>query len=131
MVIDTSAIIAILQDEPERVSMVSAIEIDSVRLISSVTMVETSIVIEARFGAVGIRELDLLIREAKLEIAAFDEAQSLIAREAYRLFGKGRHLAGLNFGDCCTYALARSAEQPVLFKGDDFGHTDIGSVLNI
>ncbi len=127
MVIDTSAIIAILQDEPERASMISAMETDNLRLISSVTMVETSIVIEARFGALGIRELDLLIREAGLEIAAFDEAQSLIAREAYRLFGKGRHLAGLNFGDCCTYALARSTRQPVLFKGDDFGHTDIGS----
>ena len=92
---------------------------------SAVTLLETSVVIEARYGALGIRELDLVVREASIETQPFDAEQSLIAREAYRLFGKGRHRAGLNFGDCCSYALARSMEQPLLYKGNDFGYTDI------
>jgi ribonuclease VapC len=129
MVLDTSAIIAILLDEPEREAFAEALETSGNRRISTVSLVEASIVIEARFGAAGIRELDLLLNEASVETVAFDQEQALLAREAYRLFGKGRHPAALNFGDCCTYALASTLGEPILYKGDDFSQTDIASVI--
>lgn len=129
MVVDTSAIIAILLDEPERGEFAKALETSRDRRVSTVSLVETSIVIETRLGAAGIRELDQLLREASFETVAFDHEQALLAREAYRLFGRGRHPAALNFGDCCTYALARAFGEPVLFKGDDFIRTDIASAI--
>ena len=129
MVLDTSAIIAILLDEPEREAFAEALGASGSRRISTVSLVEASIVIEARFGAAGIRELDLLLNEASVETVAFDQEQALLAREAYRLFGKGRHPAALNFGDCCTYALASTLGEPILYKGDDFSQTDIASAI--
>ena len=129
MVVDTSAIIAILLDEPERDAFAEALETSGNRRISTVSLVEASIVIEARFGAAGIRELDLLLNEASVETVAFGQEQALLAREAYRLFGKGHHRAALNFGDCCTYALASTLGEAILYKGDDFSHTDIASAV--
>jgi ribonuclease VapC len=129
MIIDTSALVAILCNEPEAPTMEAAIEGDPIRLISAATLLETSIVIEARFGEVGGRELDLLVHKAQIAIVSFDQDQAELAREAYRTYGKGRHPAGLNYGDCFSYALSISSGEPLLFKGDDFRKTEIKSVL--
>src|ERR1039457_32218 len=120
MVIDTSALIAILQQEPEASPYARAIGSDPVRLVSSVTALETSIVIESRKGLSGGRDLDLLLQEAKAEVVPFTVEQFEIARGAYRKFGKGRHPAALNFGDCCTYALAKVSGEALLAKRKRF-----------
>jgi ribonuclease VapC len=125
MVVDTSALIALLGMEPESARLAVALESDPTRLISAATVVEAGIVIEARYGSVGSRELDLLIAKAGLSIEAVTAEQADVAREAWRRYGKGRHSAGLNLGDCFSYALAKVAGEPLLFKGDDFTHTDI------
>ena len=128
MVVDTSALLAILQDEPERRSFNEALEAADARLISVVTLVETSILIESRYGAEGLRDLDLLLERAGIELVPVDVEQARIARGAWSRFGKGRHPAGLNFGDCFSYALARVLGEPLLYKGDDFSRTDVSSV---
>lgn len=125
MVIDTSAILAILQDEPERQRMNEAIEAAATRLMSAATFVESSMVSEGRRGLKGVRELDLLIAEAKIELVPVDAEQAQAARLAFSLYGKGHHEAGLNFGDCFSYALAKTTGRPLLFKGEDFARTDI------
>ena len=125
MVVDTSALIALLNMEPESARLAAAIESDTTRLISAATVVETGLVIEARYGPLGGRELDLLIVKAGLSIEAVTPEQAEVARGAWRRFGKGRHTAGLNFGDCFSYALAKVTGEPLLFKGDDFAQTDI------
>ncbi len=125
MIIDTSAIMAVLQDEPERRRFNEMIEAAPHKRLSAATLVELSIVTEVRRGAEGMRELDLYLATAGIETLAVDGSQALIAREAFRRFGKGRHRAALNFGDCFSYALAKSLDEPLLFKGDDFGLTDI------
>ena len=128
MVVDTSALLAILQDEPERRSFNEALEAADARLISVVTLVETSILIESRYGAEGLRDLDLLLERAGIELVPVDVEQARTARGAWSRFGKGRHPAGLNFGDCFSYALARVLGEPLLYKGDDFSRTDVSSV---
>jgi ribonuclease VapC len=128
MVLDTSALLAVLLNEPEATEYALAIDADPVRLLSAANLVETSIVIEARVGDAGGRELDLLLHKAAIEVVAVDAAQADLARHAYRQFGKGRHAAGLNYGDCFAYALAQSAGEPLLFKGDDFNKTDVTAV---
>ncbi len=125
MVIDTSALLAILQDEPERRVFNEAIEAADSRALSTANFVETSIVIEARYGAEGVRDLDLFVERAEIELVPVDAAQARIACRAFSRFGKGRHRAGLNFGDCFAYALASSRDEPLLAKGDDFRHTDV------
>jgi ribonuclease VapC len=125
MVIDTSALLAILGDEPERRSMNEAIEAAEAVVMSVASWVELSIVVEARHGAAGLRELDRFIERASIELVGVDVDQARIARDAYSRFGKGRHAASLNFGDCFIYALARMLGQPLLFKGDDFSKTDL------
>ena len=125
MVLDTSALLTILMNEPEANACAVAIEADPVRLLSAANLVETSIVIEARVGDAGGRELDLLVHKAAIEIVPVDAEQAEIARHAYRQFGKGRHPAGLNYGDCFAYALARSTGEPLLCKGEDFTKTDL------
>lgn len=125
MVIDTSAIAAIALDEPEAPAFERRIADDSVRLISAATVLETAIVLESRLGEQGGAELDLWLHKAGVEIAAVDADQADRARRAWRRYGKGRHPAGLNFGDCFAYALAASTQEPLLFKGDDFSRTDI------
>ena len=125
MVIDTSALLAILQDEPERRSFNEAIEAAESRVMSVANYVEVSIVVEARHGAEGLRELDRFVDRAGIELVGVDVGQGKIARDAFSRFGKGRHPAALNFGDCFAYALARILAQPLLFKGDDFAKTDL------
>jgi ribonuclease VapC len=129
MVLDTSALLAVLLNEPEAASFRLAIEADPVRLLSAATLVETAIVIEARVGEVGGRELDRLVQKADVEVVAVDAEQAELARHAYREFGKGRHAAGLNYGDCFSYALAHSRGEPLLFKGGDFAKTDVVAVV--
>lgn len=129
MVIDSSALLAILLDEPERAALRSAIVGDAVRLASTATLFEASMVTLARLGEPGVAELDALLRVAEVAATPFTAEHGAIALDAFRRFGKGRHRAGLNFGDCMSYALARATGEPLLFKGDDFGHTDVASAL--
>jgi len=125
MVLDTSALVAVLFDEPDRPELVRTIAAARRRLISSATLVESSIVVESRRGEVAGRELDLFLHRAMVETVAVDEEQAQLARAAWRRYGKGRHPAGLNFGDLFAYALARASGEELLFKGDDFAKTDI------
>jgi ribonuclease VapC len=125
MVIDTSAVLAILQDEPERLKFGEALEDADANSMSAASFVETSMIIESRYGSDGVRDLDLLIAKATIVVEAVDVEQAHIARQAFRQYGKGRHPAGLNFGDCFSYALARYTQEPLLFKGKDFSRTDI------
>jgi ribonuclease VapC len=127
MVLDTSALLVILQDEEESAGFRDAIEADPVRLLSAASLVEAALVIEARYGEPGGRELDLLLHRAEVQIVAFDRDQAELAREAWRRFGRGRHPAGLNFGDCFSYALAKVCGEPLLYKGGDFSLTDVRS----
>lgn len=127
IVIDTSAVLAILQDEPERRAFNEAIEVAERRVMSTATLVETSIVIEARYGADGLRDLDLFVAKADIELVPVDVEQAHAARRAFTDFGRGRHPAGLNYGDCFAYALAKVLQAPLLYKGTDFAATDVGS----
>lgn len=124
MIIDTSALLAILQDEPERRAFNEAIEAADSRRMSVVTFVELSIVIETRFGVAGQRDLDQFIDRAAIELVPVDIEQAKAARRAFSRYGRGRHKAGLNFGDCFAYALATEYAEPLLYKGDDFSRTD-------
>jgi ribonuclease VapC len=125
MVIDTSALLAILQDEPERRAFNEAIGATETRSMSTATFVETSIVIESRYGPEGLRDFDSLIAKAAIELVPVDVDQARIARTAFSQFGKGRHPAGLNYGDCFSYALAKALGEPLLYKGSDFAQTDL------
>jgi ribonuclease VapC len=128
MIVDTSALLAVLQDDADRRSFNEAIEAaDSVAL-SVASFVETSIAIEARHGADGLRALDRFIERAGIVVAGVDLEQGKLARDAFSRFGKGRHAAALNFGDCFAYALAKVLGEPLLFKGEDFARTDIARV---
>jgi ribonuclease VapC len=131
MVADTSALIAILTDEPERRAFNEAIEAASVRLISAATVLETALVIESRKGEHGGREFDLFLHRAHFKIVPVDEDQIELARAAFRIYGKGRHPAGLNFGDCFAYALAKQRGEPLLYKGEDFARTDVQMAVNL
>jgi ribonuclease VapC len=128
MVIDTSALVALLGMDPEAARLAAAIAADDVRVISAATRLETRIVIESRHGDAGGRELQLLIAKAAISIEDVSAQHADIAHEAWRRFGKGRHRAGLNYGDCFSYALAHARGEALLFKGDDFAHTDIAAV---
>ncbi len=125
MVIDTSALIAILLGELEALRIASAIAEDPKRVMSSFSLLEAGIVIEAKKGEIGGRELDLLIHRCEIEVVNLTTEQSELARVCWRKFGKGRHPASLNIGDCCSYALSKFANEPILFKGEDFSKTDL------
>jgi ribonuclease VapC len=125
MVIDTSAIAAILFDEPDAAALEGKIADDPVRLMSAATFFEATVVIEARLGDPGGRELDLWLHRAEVEIIPVDAEQADMARRAWRRFGRGRHPAGLNYSDCFSYALAATHDEPLLFKGNDFTKTDV------
>ena len=125
MVIDTSVLVALLFGEEDAERFAAAIESDPMRLISGASVLETSLVIESELGDEGGRELDLLMLRAGIEIVAFTEDQLAVARHAYRSYGRGRHPAGLNYGDCFSYALSRTTGEPLLFKGTDFSQTDV------
>lgn len=128
MVVDTSAIIAILQKEPEAERFTDLVEHESLCLISAVSVLEAGIIVQDRRGDEGVLRLDAFLREAEIETVPFDAEQAGIAREGYRRFGKGNHPAGLNFGDCAAYALSRVSGEPLLFKGNDFARTDVAGV---
>jgi len=125
MVIDTSALLAILFDEPERHRFNEMIAADGTRLVSAATFLEAAVVIESRRGEAAGRELDLLMHRASVKVVSVDAEQAETARTAWRIYGKGRHPAGLNYGDCFSYALAKISGEPLLAKGDDFRHSDI------
>ena len=126
MVVDSSAMIAILRGEPEAVAFLHAIDSASIVRISAATYVESAVVLDAGRDPVLSRRLDDLIQEGLFIIEPLTEAQARIARDAYRDFGKGSgHAARLNLGDCFAYALAKDKREPLLFKGLDFGLTDV------
>ena len=125
MVSDTSALAAIFFGEPERQKFLQAIISASTRLISAATVLETGMIVESRLGDAAGRELDLFLIRANFQIVALDADQAELARSAWRQFGKGRHPAALNYGDCFSYALAKWAGEPLLAKGNDFRLTDV------
>ena len=125
MVIDTSAIVAIVINEPDAPRIEVQIADDPIRLISAATVLEATMVIETRLGDAGGREFDLWLLKIGAEIVPADADQVDAARRAWRRYGKGRHAAALNYGDCFSYALAMTRGEPLLFKGDDFAKTDI------
>jgi ribonuclease VapC len=127
VVLDTSALIAILAAEPEQQRFIALLAEARDPVISAGTLLEASIVMEARSGSAGVADLDELLAAAGVRCVAVDEAQAVLAREAYARFGKGRSPAGLNYGDCFAYALARALDRPLLFKGQDFARTDVAA----
>jgi ribonuclease VapC len=129
MVIDTSALIAVLQKEPEAARLILALENEPTKRISTATLVETSIVMQARYGDYGEREVDLLVQRARIDVISVTSDHAELARSAFRRFGKGRHVAGLNFGDCFAYALSVALGEPLLFVGEDFKQTDVQGVI--
>lgn len=128
MVLDASAVAAILFDEPGAADLERHVADDPVRLMSAATWVETTIVVEARLGDAGGRELDLWLQRIAIEIVPVDVEQADMARRAWRRFGKGRHPAALNYGDCFAYALAIVRDDALLFTGHDFNRTDVTPV---
>jgi len=129
MVIDTSAIVAILLREPDADRFSGCLAEAPHRVMSAVTRVELSFVIEGRYGETGRADLERSLRDARIEIAAATPQQAEIAIDAFRRFGRGRHRAALNIGDCFSYALAKAMDQPLLFEGNDFIHTDVQPAL--
>lgn len=125
MMIDISALLAILRNEPERPKFNDAIEAAESPSMSAASFVETSMIVESRYGAEGVRDFDLRIAKAKVSLVSADEDQAHLARQGFQTYGKGRHPAGLNYGECFSYAFARSLEQQLLVKGNDFSQTDV------
>jgi ribonuclease VapC len=130
MVIDTSVLIAILTGEPDAERYESAIDRDARPIMSVASILETTVVLENRFGHDGPGELDAVLRRAPIEAVSFDADQLEWARYAYHTYGRGRHPAALNFGDCFSYALAKTTGERLLYKGSDFSRTDIRSALD-
>ena len=129
MILDTSPLIAILAEEPDSEVYIQAISRAPRCRMSAGNFLELSIVIESQFGADVLRQCDALFRRVGIVIEPVSVEQAHIARQAYHDFGKGRHPAGLNFGDCFAYALAKATGEPLLFKGEDFGRTDVVAAL--
>jgi ribonuclease VapC len=125
MVLDTSAVMAILFAEPIADRLLSAVEADRVRSVSAATVVESALVLLGRYGEVGEPMLDRLLRSLGAEVVPVGEEHVVLARDAALRFGRGRHPAGLNFGDCFSYALAVAQSEPLLFVDDDFAKTDV------
>jgi len=125
VVIDTSAMLAILLGEPERGKFLQLLSESETRLLSAANALETAMVVESRRGEVAGRELDLFLHRTKIEIVAVDAEQFAIARFAWRKYGKGRHPAAMNFGDCFAYALTKAFSEALLAKGEDFRRTDL------
>jgi len=130
MVVDTSALVAILLREPDADRFDRLLAEAPLRLMSAVTRVELSFVIEGRKREAGRADIERFLNDVHIEIAAVTPQQAEIAIEAFRRFGRGRHRAALNIGDCFSYALAKAIDHPLLFKGDDFIHTDIRPALS-
>jgi len=128
MILDSSAIIAILRAEPDAADFGKAILSAETRRISAVNYVEAAVVIDSGKDAIASRRFDEFLRVTRIVVEAVTSRQAEIARQAYRDFGKGRHKAGLNFGDCFAYALSKDMDEALLFKGNDFRHTDVESL---
>jgi len=130
MVIDTSAVVAFLRSEPEA-DAIEEVLVNTVTLsMSAFSALESRVVLHRRFGPRAVADFDLLVSKAGIEIVAFDAEQADLATQAYRRYGKGSgHPARFNLGDCASYALAQKLRRPLLFKGNDFGHTDVEPVL--
>ncbi len=128
MVVDSSALLAILLGEPAARSLAEKIDADATRLMAVPNALEAAMVIESRKGPRGAREFDLLLQKYAVDIVAVTEDHFDLAREAWRRFGKGRHPAALNICDCLAYALSKATGEPLLFVGDDFGKTDVHQV---
>ena len=124
---DASALLAILLGEPEQEHFIEMLALANRRMVSATTVVECGLVLTSRRGEGGVSRLNSLLHEARIEIAAVDSEQARSAIDAFRRFGKGRHPAGLNLGDCFAYALAAATGEPLLYKGDDFAKTDIAA----
>jgi len=129
MVVDSSAIVTVLLEEPGFLTFVDAMVAANDPAVSAATLVECSVVMAARVGPAGVERVDDLLSEAGVRVMAVDARQALVARDAWMRFGKGRHPAALNYGDCFSYALAVTTERPLLFRGDDFGRTDVRAAL--
>ena len=127
--IDTSALVALLLDEPEASLLRAAMAGDSVRLVSTVSVLEATCVLTSRIGPAAVFELAAFLNDFHMEQVQFDAEQLAVAQRAWMVYGKGRHKAGLNFGDCASYALAQSQHAPLLFIGNDFSRTDIAAAL--
>jgi ribonuclease VapC len=125
MVVDTSALLAILEGESTAQRLVDALSAADAIRVSAGTALEAGIVVEARRGEAGGRELDLLLRRLRADVVGVTAEHVEIARDAYRRFGKGRHPAALEFGDCFAYALASALGEPLMFVGNDFSRTDV------
>lgn len=125
MIVDSSAIVAILRTEPEASAFLKTLESAGRCHVSAVSYVEAAIIIDRAGDAIARRRFDDFFRASRISVETVTPRQAEIARQAYRDFGKGRHKAGLNFGDCFTYALAKEMDEPLLYKGNDFRHTDI------
>jgi len=128
MIVDSSAIVAVLRAEPDAAKFARAIESAPIRRVSAANYVEAAAVIESGRDPVASRRFDDFFRASRISVEALTPRQAEIARQAYRDFGKGRHKAGLNLGDCFAYALAKEMDEPLLFKGKDFTHTDVDVV---
>lgn len=129
MIVDTSALVAILQREPERDLMLAAMAQAERRLIAAPNWLEMCLVIDGRANPAAQAAADTIRTDFELDVIAFDASMAEVAREAYRRYGRGNHPAKLNFGDCMAYALAKSTAEPLLFKGQDFTQTDIAPAL--
>jgi ribonuclease VapC len=129
VILDSSALIALLWQEPEAPRMEELLADAEAIAVSAPTLLEAAVVAEGRFGPAMGAKLDELVRRLEPEVVAFTHEHLTLAREGWRRYGKGRHPAGLNLGDCFAYALARTRDQPLLFKGDDFAQTDVKAAL--
>jgi ribonuclease VapC len=127
MILDTSALIAILYGEPEAEAFARRIHEAETCRMSVATWVELALVVESQLGPEGMRQAEVFLRRAGIVIEPLTVEQGELARQGFLDFGKGRHKAGLNYGDCFAYALAKAAGEPLLFKGNDFVHTDISA----
>jgi ribonuclease VapC len=129
MIVDSSAIIAVLRDEADATLFSRALEQAPICRMSAVTYVEAAVVADSNQNPLLSRKFDYLLRDVRMRVESVTPRQAEIARQAYRDFGKGRHKAGLNFGDCFAYALAKDMDEPLLFKGHDFGPTDVEAAV--
>lgn len=129
MIIDTSAVLAILLGEPEREKYLEAILQSDQSFISAVTYVELSIICMSKGDALSVRLAEQFLKKVNIETAPVSVQQAVIAKEAYRDFGKGKHKAALNLGDCFSYALAKEKDLPLLYKGEDFSKTDVQNAI--
>jgi len=129
VIVDSSALLAIILNEPEEDRFTDALAESAHPRMSAATLLEAAIVLEGRSDPVAVSRFDEILRVSGVQILPFSETTARIARQAWRDFGKGRHKAALNFGDCIAYATAKEAAAPLLFKGDDFPHTDIEPAL--